>query len=309
MLPIVPRIVERKKPVTVMAAIVANVIIAVAKFLAGAASGSSAMVAEGIHSVVDTGNEALILVGLERSKKPPDAGHPFGYGKELYFYSLLVALAFGVGGGMSIYEGMEHLSHPAPLHSVLWSYAVLGIAFLAEGSSWWIALRAVCREERGHGILDKLHHSKDPARFVVVAEDGAALVGIAVAFVGILLRQITGSVYPDAIASMVIGALLVAVALYLVSQVEHLLVGESADRSMVRRVKEIAQAPPAIEAVRDPLTMHFGPEEVMLNLDLEFRADLSAEEVAAAVEALEGAIQDEFPEILRINIEARELGA
>ncbi len=166
---------KEERPITVIGAIAANLVIAVAKFWVAAISGSSAMLAEGIHSVVDTGNEALLLVGAKRSKKAPDEGHPFGYGKELYFWGLIVAmLLFGIGGGMSIYEGLHRLHEPREAGSATWSYVVLGIALLAEGTSWFLAVRAVAAEGHSASFWQKFHRSKDPTKFVVVGEDTAA---------------------------------------------------------------------------------------------------------------------------------------
>ncbi len=297
---------SEERPITVVGAIVANLVIAVAKFVAAAFSGSSAMMAEGFHSVIDTGNEALMLVGIKRSNKGADAAHPFGYGKELYFWTLIVAvLLFGVGGGLSIYEGIRHLQHPGEGGKVIWSYVVLGVALVAEGTSWTIAVRAVHKEERGRSFLRKLQHSKDPSKFVVVAEDSAALVGILVAAAGVYLTERLKSPWPDAIASMTIGAILCSVAIYLIVQSKHLLVGESADAEMVDRIQELVAGHSAVEDVRRPLTMHFGPEDVMCNLDIKFDSGLSADELARAIDEIELCIRREYPEVERIYVEAQ----
>jgi cation diffusion facilitator family transporter len=293
----------------VYGAIAANAVIGVSKFAAGIISGSSAMLSEAIHSVVDTGNELLLLLGIHRSKKPADELHPFGHGKELYFWSLIVAiLLFGLGGGMSIYEGISHLRHPAVIKDPTWNYVVLGIAFIAEGTSWAIALNKLLkRKKAGQGIWDAVRASKNPAVFVVLAEDSAALLGIVVAFLGVLLGHTLSNPYLDGAASIIIGLILATVAAFLSYESRDLLVGESADADVLQAIRRLAEADPAVVGVSRPLTMHFGPEQVLLNLDIEFRPDLSASEITAAVDRLEAGIRKERPSIKRIFIEAESL--
>ena len=300
---------KEEKPITVLGAIAANLVIAVAKFWVAIASGSSAMLAEGIHSLVDTGNEALLLIGAKRSKKPPDHLHPFGYGKELFFWGLIVAmLLFGIGGGMSIYEGLHRLHEPREGGSMLWTYVVLGIAFVAEGASWWIAVRAVDQESSHGSFWQKFHRSKDPTKFLVVGEDSAALLGILVAFAGVGLSQLTKSRYPDAIASMVIGVILCSVAIYLVYESKHLLIGEAADSHTIARIQKLASEHPAICRVGRPATMHLSPHQVILNLDVQFDAELDAPQLARAIDEIESRITAEFPEMKQIYLQARLFG-
>jgi cation diffusion facilitator family transporter len=295
--------------ITVYGAIAANVVIAVSKFVAGAITGSSAMLSEGIHSVVDTGNELLLLLGIHRSKRPADELHPFGYGKELYFWSLIVAiLLFGLGGGMSIYEGVTHLRHPVAIQDPSWNYVVLSIAFVAEGTSWAIALNKLLQKRRaGQGLWQAWRASKNPAVFVVLAEDSAALAGIAVAFLGVLLGHRLDKPYLDGTASIIIGFILAAVAGFLAYESRDLLVGESADADVLQSIRKAAGADAVVLGVSPPLTMHFGPDQVLLNLDVEFRPDLSAAEITAAVDRLEAGIRRERPRIKRIFIEAQSL--
>jgi cation diffusion facilitator family transporter len=285
----------------------ANAVIAAAKFAAAAASGSSAMVAEGVHSLVDTGNQALLLLGVQRSHLPADESHPFGYGKELYFWSLLVAvLLFGVGGGLAFYEGVHRFRKPEAVGSAGWSFAVLGVALVAESASWLIAVRSLSRNT-GRGLLDKVRRSRDPTQFVVFAEDSAALVGIAIAAVGVWAGQQLGSSNPDALASMAIGVVLASVAVYLVIECRHLLLGEGADRETVAAIERIVRARPSVRAVRRPLTMQLGPQELLLNLELAFDQTLTAAQVAQEIEALEASIRGHCPAVQRIFIEARSL--
>jgi cation diffusion facilitator family transporter len=290
---------------TVYGAIVANLVIAVAKFVAAAFSGSSAMLAEGIHSLVDTGNELLLLVGLRRSKKPPDPTHPMGYGMELYFWSLMVAvLLFGVGGGFSIYEGIIRLRHPGERGSPLWSYAVLGVAFVSEGVSWFIAVRALRRQERGRSFWQKLHHSKDPSSFMVFGEDTAALLGILLAAGGVFLGEQLKVTWPDAVASIAIGGILCCVAVYLVYETKHLLIGEGAHPDIVRRIRAVTAEQPGVQDVWQPATIYLGPSEVLLILNVRFEPQLEADAVARKIDDIQKVIREEYPEMKHIIIEA-----
>jgi len=289
-------------------ALVANLLIAVTKFVAAGFTGSSAILSEGIHSLVDTGNEILLLLGMKKSRKPADAGHPFGHGKELYFWSLIVAVAlFGVGGGMSVYEGITHLLHPHPLKDLAWSYGVLGCAFVSEGVSWVLSIRPILPEIRKDGLWKAARTSKDPAILTVLFEDSAALAGLVVAFAGVALGQWLKTPYADGIASIVIGLLLAGVALFLVYQSKRLLLGESADPEVVESIRVLANAIPAVVEVKPPLTMHLGPDEVLLNLEIDFRPDATAAQITAAIERLEHDVRERHPEIGRIFIEAKSL--
>jgi cation diffusion facilitator family transporter len=300
---------QSERPVTVYAAVGSNLAIAAAKFTAAAITGSSAMLAEAIHSVVDTGNELLLLLGIRRSVRPADPLHPFGHGKELYFWSLIVAiLLFGIGGGMSIYEGISHLQHPVEIRDPTWNYVVLGVAFVAEGTSWTIAMRKLLEGRiQGQSVWRAMRTSKDPTIYTVVAEDSAALAGVWVAFLGVLLGHRLRNPYLDGAASIVIGLILATVAGYLAVESRDLLVGESAGAEIVEDIRALAEADPAVVQASRPLTMHFGPNRVLLNLDIEFRPELTADEVTAAVDRLEARIRKEHPSIRRIFIEAEAL--
>jgi cation diffusion facilitator family transporter len=288
----------------VVAAILANLAIAATKFAAATVTGSSAMLSEGIHSLVDTGNGVLLLVGLRAGRRPADEGHPFGHGKELYFYTLIVAiLIFAVGGGMSVYEGITHLAHPAPLENALWNYVVLGFAMVFEGASWTVAWRQFRQTRGNRSILGALHQSKDPSLFTVVLEDTAALLGLVVAFFGVLLGHLLENPYLDGSASIVIGVILAAVAVFLAFESRGLLVGESADPAVVAGIRELALADADVVAVLRLLTMHLGPREVLLNLKLVFRPEMSLDDVSTAVDRLETRIRERYPEIWRIYVE------
>lgn len=295
-----------KKPVTVYGAMAANFAIAVIKFIAAFFTGSSAMLSEGIHSLVDTGNQVLLLLGIRLSKKPADEKHPFGYGKEVYFWGLIVAiLLFGIGGGMSIYEGIMHMQHPHAIGNPIWNYVVLGLAAVFEGSAFSIALaELLIRKDDEEGFWEAVRSSKDPAIFVVLAEDAAALTGLAVAALGVYLGHKYNNPYIDAIASIIIGFILAGVAFLLAYESRDLLIGESIRHGTLKSIDRLVHANPAVEKARRPLTMHFGPNEVLLNLDVQFKKQLSSSEIAAAVDRLEDSIRKKHPEIKRIFIEA-----
>ena len=221
----------------VVAATAGNVAIAVIKFVAAAMTGSSAMMSEGIHSIVDTGNGALLLHGLRRGARPADAQHPFGHGMEVYFWSLIVAMSiFGIGGGMSMYEGINHLRHPAALQNPLVNYIVLALAVVFESLSFSVAWKTFRRSRRGRPTLAAIHHGKDPSLFTILFEDTAALLGLFVAFVGVLVSHLFHAPLADGAASVVIGLILVVAALWLAHESRSLLVGEAADPELVTNV-------------------------------------------------------------------------
>jgi len=298
-----------ERPITIYSAIAANLGIAVTKFAAGAASGSSAMLSEGVHSLVDTGNQLLLLLGIRRSRKPACDTHPFGRGMEQYFWSLIVAiLLFGAGGGVSLYEGIERLRHQGELGDPFWSYVVLAVALVLEGVSWSVAWREFRRRRRpGQGFWRALRSSKDPSIFVVLVEDTAAMAGLAVAFLGVFLGHELGKAYFDGLAALMIGAILVVVAVFLIYESKGLLMGESADSEEVRRIRALAAGDPAVGAVRELLTMHLGPDEVLLNMGVEFRPEMDAEAVALAIDRLEGGIREGVPSVKQVFIEAKSI--
>jgi cation diffusion facilitator family transporter len=299
---------HQEKRVALYGALAANLAIAAAKFVAAGFTGSSAMISEGIHSVVDTGNQILLLFGIQRSRRPPDVVHPFGHGMEQYFWSLVVAmLLFGVGGGLSVYEGITHLLHPRPIESPAWSYASLGIAFAFEGISWLLAMRQLRPKIRQKGIWKALRTSKDPSIIILFFEDSAALVGLVVAFCGIFLGQRWRTPIPDGAASIVIGLLLATVASFLVQQSRGLLLGESVSPEVLDSIRAIVRSDPAVVTAKDPLTMHLGPEEVLLNLEIDFRPGLPPGQITESIQRLEEEIRRRHPEIQRIFIEARSL--
>lgn len=295
---------KSKRPVWVYAALAANLGIAAAKFVAAAATSSAALVSEGIHSTADTGNELLLLLGLHRSRRPADAAHPYGHGKELYFWSLIVAIIlFAMGGGLSIYEGVEHLLHPRRLEHPLVSFIVLGIAFAFEAASLGVAIKELKREWPEASIWGAIQSSKNPSVFTIAAEDMAALAGLLIAFAGVGLSTALGKPSLDAWASVAIGVLLAAVAVLLARESRALLVGEAATRALVNDVRQIAQADRMVRQVEEPLTMQLSPNDVLLNLVVHFSDGLSIREVSAAVQRIEASIQGAHPEVKRVFVE------
>jgi len=287
---------------------VANAIIAVAKFTAAAITGSSAMLSEGIHSVADTGNQALLLLGNRRSHKPADRRHPFGYGQELYFWSLIVAMIlFGLGGGFSIYEGIAHLSHPEVPGDPIWIYSVLGVAFVVEAVALRVALGELGGRGSGKSLWARLRACSDPRIFVPVAEDLAALLGVVVAFLGVFLARALQMPVLDGSASIVIGIILALVAVFLGYETRALLVGETISDTLRTSIRAIVNSDETVSEVVRMAGVHLGPEEILLNLGVRFEPENGAESVARAVERIEERIRALDPRVTRVFIEPETL--
>ena len=285
----------------ITAAILGNIGVAVTKFVAAAFTGSSAMISEGIHSIVDTGNGALLLLGLYKSRQPPDFDHPFGHGMELYFWSLIVAIAiFALGCGMSLYEGVIHLTNPEPLRNPFWNYVVLGCAFVFDGTSWLFGWKVFRKAKGKRGVIEALHKSKDPSTFMVFFEDSADVLGLAIAFLGIFIGHQLNNPYLDGVASITIGLVLGLMSFFLAYESKGLLIGEGVDCDTLRRIRTLVEKDPAVEHVSRLLTMHFGPHEVMLVLEVKFRDELSAVGVRGAIRRLQKSVRREHPDITRI---------
>ena len=289
----------------IFAALIGNSLIAVTKFTAAFVTGSSAMLSEGIHSLVDTGNQVLLLHGLKQAKKPADEKFPFGHGKEIYFWSFIVAiLIFALGGGISIYEGIQHLQHPKAIDKPLINYVVLGLAMLFEGAAWLFALREFTRAKGKWGYFEAVQRGKDPSLFVVLFEDTAAMLGLIVAFAGIALADMTGILYFDGAASVIIGLILLGTAIWLAYETKGLLIGESANASVVRGIRSILKGYRQIEHINEVLTMHMGPDFVLANISVEFRDNETASSVESVIAEIDSTIKTQFPQIKRIFIEA-----
>ena len=293
----------------VYGAIAANTAIAITKFVVAGITGSSAMLSEAVHSLVDTGNGLLLLVGLHFSQRPATPEHPFGHGKELFFWSLIVAvLIFGLGGGISFYEGVVHVMDPTPLEDPTWSYVVLAAAAVFEGSSLAVALHQFRSKTRGRPFWRALHASKDPSNYTVIAEDSAALLGLGLAAAGVWASHALKMPVLDGVASIAIGVLLAGVAILLILEARGLVVGEGVRSETADDIRRIAAAHDAVKSASRPLSMYLGADEVLLTMDLEFTADASAAQAAAAVEAIERRIRSRYPQIRRIYLEGRSGG-
>lgn len=287
-------------------ALVANLCIAVVKFIAASITGSSAMISEGIHSTVDSGNALLLLLGVKRSQKPADAGHPFGHGKEIYFWTLIVAiLIFSLGGGMSIYEGISHLQHPAPLSDPMWNYIVLTSAMVFEGASLIYTVKQFNKSRGGFGFWKELRLSKDPALFAVIYEESAAMAGLLIAMAGVFLGHYFNNPVYDAVASILIGVVLIIVAVTMVRESKGLLVGESANTEIVKGIYKLVNSEPKVHTSYYPLTMHLAPNEILLALDVEFTKDMTVDELFSTVRHLEDRIKQAYPSVRKIYIEAK----
>jgi cation diffusion facilitator family transporter len=299
---------ESESVKVIYAAIAANLAIAATKFTAAAFTGSSAMLSEAIHSLVDTGNGGLMLLGVRRSRRPADAMHPFGYGKELYFWTLIVAIViFAVGGGISAYEGLLHILNPKPFGHPVWNYAVLGLALIFEGYSFTIAFKAFQGERGKLTVWQSIDTSKDPTTYTVLFEDSAALLGLLVALAGVFFAHTLDNPYFDGAASILIGIILAAVAVVLAYESKSLIVGEAVDPETLKHIRRLAESDSRVEGVKNALTMYFGPHTILLAMDLRFRSDLSAAEVEESIDRLEENIRKHYQDVKHIFIESESL--
>lgn len=294
---------RRGSKFVIYAALAGNLAIAAAKGAAALWTGSSAMLSEAIHSLVDTGNQGLLLYGLDRASRPPDAAHPLGYGRELYFWTFIVALlVFALGAGISIYEGIIHIRHPQAIADPAVTYVVLGLSMLFEGGSWWAALREFQAAKGDAGYLEAIRLSKDPTTFTVLLEDSAALLGLAIAFAGIVAAEVFALPELDGAASIVIGIVLGLTAILLARETKGLLIGEAADPAVERSILELAAADKGVERVNGALTVHMSPDQVVVNLSVEFHDDLSADEMELAVERMERRISEAHPQVSAVFV-------
>ncbi len=289
--------------IVLYAALLANLGIAVAKFIAAAITGSSSMLTEGVHSMVDTGNQGLLLYGQYRAKRPADAEHPFGYGRELYFWAFVVAiLIFGLGSGVSVYEGWLHIADPEPLHDPLVNYVVLGVAFLLEGTSWTIAMREFAAAKDDASWWQAVRNSKDPATFIVLFEDSAALAGLIVAATGVWASHAWGDPRIDGWASIVIGVILAGVAALLAREAKGLLIGERANPALIREVRAMLEAEPCITAVNHVRTIHTAPDRVFVSISADFADTLPMGEAESLIERIEARLKAKLPQLSSIYI-------
>ncbi|MDB5284420.1 MAG: Cation diffusion facilitator family transporter [Bacteroidota bacterium] len=295
--------------IAVYSALAANLGEAAIKFVAAFVTGSVAMLSEGIHSSVDSVNEMLLLLGMFRSKKPPDENHPFGYGKEVYFWTLIISLLiFILGGVWSIYQGIERLIHPEPLKGFVWNFVVLAVSAVFESWSFTIAIRRFMKQKGDGSFWQELHQSKDPALFTVIYEDAASILGIGIAFSGVFLSRSLNLPALDGIASILIGLIICTVAGIMVFESKNLLVGESARRPLRDGISDVIRNDPDVITFHQPLTMHMGPDEILLAIDVQFKKGITANDLTKVIRRLEQNLTHQFPDIKKIFIEARSLG-
>jgi cation diffusion facilitator family transporter len=287
----------------ILTALAANVGIAVAKFVAAGITGSSAMLTEGVHSLVDSANHVLLLYGTKRSHRPADAIHPFGYGRELYFWSFVVAiLVFSLGAGVALYEGILHILQPEAAGEALVAYVVLGVAFLLEGWSTIEALRAFNVARGTRSLWSAIRSSKDAPTIIVLLENGGAIAGIVIAAVGIGLSHWTGNPVWDGVASVLIGCVLAAVAILLIVEAKGLLIGESADPALVEALRRSAESHDGVERVHDVMTVHQAPDQVVSVISADFDDGITAGDVERIIRDIEAKVATEFPIVTRIYV-------
>lgn len=290
----------------IYSALIANFLIAVTKFIAAAVTGSSAMISEGIHSLVDSGNEILLLVGIKRSQKPADEQRPFGYGRELYFWAFIVSvLIFAVGGGISFYEGVTHLQHPHVIKNPRWNYIVLAAAIVFDGISFIIALKEFNRHRGSTPFWEEVRKSKDPTTFVVLFEDAADVLGLLTAFLGVFLGHVLQNPFFDGCASIIIGAILTFIAWVLARESRSLLMGETLSPAVLDKVTALCLSEEIVLKVERPLSIYMGPEEAILILPATFKPDLEVAHLLHGIGKLKDRIRKEFPMIKQIFVEPR----
>jgi cation diffusion facilitator family transporter len=295
--------VEHSSRTAVIAALIGNLLIAVTKGMAAALSGSSAMLSEAVHSMVDSGNEVLLLYGQHRAGKPPDRKHPLGYGREIYFWSFVVALLiFALGAGVSIYEGITHLQHPVPISDPLINFAVYGFAAVFEGISWWFGWKAFSGVMGTRGIFDTVKVTKDPTTFMVLFEDSAALIGIVIATIATFLALRFQKPWIDGVGSICIGLVLASVAVLLARESKALLIGERARPELSKAIQEIVRNEPGVVRVEGILTSQLGPDQVIATIGVELDDNLRTPDIEKLIGHLETELRKKHPDLFRVFV-------
>jgi cation diffusion facilitator family transporter len=287
----------------IIAALIGNLLIAITKGIAALFTGSSAMTSEAVHSLVDTGNEILLLYGQHRAAKPPDEEHPFGYGRELYFWCFVVALLiFAVGAGVSVYEGIIHIRHPEPIEQVWINFVVLGLAFVFESVSWWFGWKTFARVRESRPIWATVVASKDPTSFIVLFEDSAALIGIVIAAIATFLSWKLGLPWIDGTGSILIGVVLAMVSVLLARESKELLIGERASPRLTGDLRKTVEADPCVLAVVDITTTQMAPDQVIAALSVEIDQSLKVPQVERLIRRIEKGMHARFPQLFRVFI-------
>ncbi|RLA81769.1 MAG: cation transporter [Deltaproteobacteria bacterium] len=292
----------------VVAALVGDAIITLMKFGIAFYINSTALLAEGFHSLADTANQVLLLLGLSLSSRPADSSHPFGYGKEAYFWAFVVSVSIlTIGATFSVYEGIDKILHLEPLRHHGWGYLIIALSFVFESYSWWLAYRSLRGALVKKGFFRTIRESKSPATFIVFLEDSAAMIGLLVAFGGILLAKVLQNPLFDGVASIAIGILLALVALFVSRETRSLLIGEAVSREDLNKIKEAISSVPEVKEVMEILTMHLAPDDILVNLNINFVDDLTTDQVEEAIDKVERAIQKALPSVRKIFVEAESL--
>ena len=293
----------------IYAAIVGNLLVAATKFGAAAWTGSSAMLSEAVHSLVDTGNSVLMLYGLYRAKEPPDHEHPFGHGREIYFWSFIVALmVFALGAGVALYEGVAHILDPKPIQNVEVNYAVLTLSVLFDGTTWWLALRNFKGRMHYSNLFRAIRRSKDPASFLVLLEDSAALIGLIIAFAGTYFSVRFDFPVLDGVASILIGLVLAMTAALLARETKGLLIGEGADQPIVDSIMRIANEMEGVAHANGIITVHLGPRQIVVALSVELADELTTPEIEAKIVELERRVRHLHPAVVALFIKPQSAG-
>lgn len=301
----------------IYAALTGNALITITKFAASTITGSSAMLTEAIHSLVDTGNQVLLLWGLKKAKRPPDEDFPFGYGKEIYFWSFVVAIMiFALGAGISCYEGTKHLlaaihdpSH-VEFKDPTVNYIVLSFAMVFEGGALFFAWKAFKEYKGDLGYFEAVRNGKDPTMFLVLFEDSAAMLGLLVAFVAVTLTYVLKNPYIDGVASIIIGLIMAGVAAVLARETKGLLIGESASRPVKQGIRAIVGRATQVQTINELLAVHMGPENIVVTMSLDFNDDLNVHEVEEVINELNIEIREAYPDqVRRVFIEVESFAA
>jgi cation diffusion facilitator family transporter len=293
-----------KSRLFIYVALAADLVIAITKFVGAAFTGSSAMISEGIHSIIDSGNQILLLIGIKKSKKKADERRPFGYGKELYFWSFIVSLLiFSLGGCVSFYEGILRLKRPAGEENQTWNYIVLGLAFVFTAITAGITLKKFNAQRGRLGFWQAIKESKDPSVFIVLLGDLGDLLGLVIAFLGIYLEHLLRNSHYDGIASMIIGVMLIGISGLLLRECRSLLMGESISKKTLRNIIALAEADPSVVKVKRHFSMYMAPDEAVLQLITVFNKDLKTQEITEAIQRVIKRIQEKFPRVKQIFIE------
>lgn len=288
----------------IYASLAGNIGIALSKFVAAAFSGSSAMLSEAINSLVDTSNQVLLLLGLRESKTPADEAYPYGRGKAVYFWGLIAIFVFTLGGFYSVYQGVQHVIHPEPIENAFLSYGVLGFAFVLEAMAWRVGVIEFQQTKGDASYLDAVRNAKDPSIAILIFENSADMLGIIVAFFGILLTQLTGILYFDGMASIIIGMILLAAALWLAHETKSLLIGEGADQNMLQGIRGLVNAQSQVRSIDEITTLHMGPEYVLVNMRVRFDDGAPASDIEQITDFLEEQIRELSPLIKRVYVKA-----